>query len=839
LGQEPTVTSQLTTSDADQQGHTPLRQVLAQQAAVADVAQRALEAHHLPGLLAEACAIVARTLSTELVDVLELSEDAQSLRVVAGVGWKPGVVGELVVPAESGSQSGYTLATGGPVISPDLAREERFPVAQVLRDHNARTGVSVRLGSAESPYGVLAAFTAQPTQFSADDVAFMQAIANLLGSAARRIRAEADLRRSRDEMATIVASVADGILVQGPAGKPLYANDAAARLSGFETAEEFLATPWDQMMSGFELLDDEGQPMPEEDLPSRVTLRTGEPSAASLVRFRIRATGEERWSMVQAAPVLNSDGHVAQVVSVFRDVTEQQRAAAAREVVAETVAALSETLSIDEASRRLAELCVPRLADFCIVDLLETDGSVRTAAIAHVDPACVAHGWRMRELQPVSLDSAAGSGAVIRAGTSELVRLTEEQLRQLLPPGEVLDVLIQLGVRSYVCVPLQGRGRPIGALTMVMADSGRHFDTHDLRLAEEIGSRAGVALENARLYEAAEAGRAELEAIIGAMAEGVLLFDERGELRLSNAAAGLMFGGPAPATMSGLRDAVGSPDDAELEGERRIGASGRWADISVYRARQNARDDRPGGSCVVVLRDVTETRTAQQAREAFIGILSHELRTPITTIYGGSQLLERNLDAARRAEIMSDIRAESERLARLVEDLLVMSRAEGGGFEIGDEPVLVQRVLPALIESLVMRWPTLRVEMRLAERLPAVRGDVTYLEQVLRNLLTNAVRYGEGLDDGIEVVGEERHGQVVVRVLDRGPGPGTTSTERLFELFYRAPAAQRVPGGAGIGLFVCRQLVEAMGGRIWARTRDGGGSEFGFELPIIEAEAVD
>jgi signal transduction histidine kinase len=166
-----------------------------------------------------------------------------------------------------------------------------------------------------------------------------------------------------------------------------------------------------------------------------------------------------------------------------------------------------------------------------------------------------------------------------------------------------------------------------------------------------------------------------------------------------------------------------------------------------------------------------------------------------------------------------------------------MSRVERGGVELADEPVLLQRLLPPLVEAMQTRWPGLRVELQLMPGLPAVRGDQTYLEQIVRNLLTNAARYGAGLSRGIVLSVEPGEGRVVVRVLDRGSGPGTDTPERLFELFYRAPAARRVPGGAGIGLFVCRQLVEAMGGTIWARPRDGGGSEFGFDLPVIEADA--
>jgi signal transduction histidine kinase len=226
------------------------------------------------------------------------------------------------------------------------------------------------------------------------------------------------------------------------------------------------------------------------------------------------------------------------------------------------------------------------------------------------------------------------------------------------------------------------------------------------------------------------------------------------------------------------------------------------------------------------------------SKDELVASVSHELRTPITTIYGGSELLDREMATERRAEIIADIRVESERLARLVEDLLVMTRVERDMVETSDEPILIQHLLAEVVGASRNRWSGANVTLNIAERLPAVRGDATYIEQVVRNLLTNAVRYGRGVENGIEVRATGGDGHVFVSVLDSGPGFGGEDPERLFDLFYRSDSARAVPGGAGIGLFVCRQLVEAMGGSIWARERPEGGAEFGFALPIVEADSI-
>ena len=225
----------------------------------------------------------------------------------------------------------------------------------------------------------------------------------------------------------------------------------------------------------------------------------------------------------------------------------------------------------------------------------------------------------------------------------------------------------------------------------------------------------------------------------------------------------------------------------------------------------------------------TEHR-ASELRDAFNGIISHELRTPITSIYGGAKLLarrDRQLEPATRQELIDDLEADADRLYRLVEDLLVLSRSERGTIERGDDPVAVQRVVERVVRSEQQRWPGVRFSAE-TSAVSTARGDETYLEQIMRNLLSNAAKYSG--DGSVHVVVDETTEGVRVRVLDEGPGLDPNETTKLFDLYYRSPATAGTVGGAGIGLFVCRALVEAMGGRIWATTRPEGGAEFGFIL---------
>ncbi len=233
-------------------------------------------------------------------------------------------------------------------------------------------------------------------------------------------------------------------------------------------------------------------------------------------------------------------------------------------------------------------------------------------------------------------------------------------------------------------------------------------------------------------------------------------------------------------------------------------------------------------------------RRAGAFREAFIDVISHELRTPITTILGLTEILARSGRASGElsGELLEDVRSESERLHRLVEDLLVLSRVERGRLDADNEPLETRRLLERVVAHQASDLRSIRIQLRLAPDLPIVAGEATYVEQILRNLLGNAAKYSPA---GTEVIvsARQRGATVEVRVSDDGPGIPAVSRRRAFEMFYRDPDSARTVAGSGIGLFVCASLVEAMGGRIWAKRRPTGGAEFGFTLRVLEADPDD
>jgi K+-sensing histidine kinase KdpD len=246
------------------------------------------------------------------------------------------------------------------------------------------------------------------------------------------------------------------------------------------------------------------------------------------------------------------------------------------------------------------------------------------------------------------------------------------------------------------------------------------------------------------------------------------------------------------------------------------------------------REDLEQGQ-ILVIRDITGSQEHRADRHAYLSILAHELRTPITTIYAGSRVLAQRIRrGAPPDQIATDISLEAARLYDLVEDLLALTRLERELLELSDEPVSVPRAVESAIRAVGTRNPGVPVIPAGVPNPPAVRGDVAYVEHALRNLLTSAIRFG-GLESPVIVRVEPRGDEVAVRVLDRRTDVSPAELGMSFTLVDEPTAPVR--HGLGIPLFVSRRLIEAMGGRVWARPREDGGAELGFALPAYAERA--
>ncbi len=405
--------------------------------------------------------------------------------------------------------------------------------------------------------------------------------------------------------------------------------------------------------------------------------------------------------------------------------------------------------------------------------------------------------------------------------------------------------------------------QPVQAGERTVIDDGLRlavFVASGLLVAALVVGLRGARDRAAREAEAAGDARAQLLTVLDSAAYPIAAVDRDGAILFANNAAAAFFGDPGAATSrpaleaflqrrrapaDGAGRAVPDADHPirrAFDGETSSAASSitlesgeaRWVEIT---ARPIRGEDGAIEGAVVSWRDATTDHDAEQAREAFTAVLAHELRTPITTVFAGSQLLASRGDRmppSVRRDVAADICHEATRLNRIAENLLVLSRVEHGQLEVVCEPVLLDPLVESVVRSEGARWPESRFETAFP---PGPRGPgmaaPAYVELVLRNLLSNAAKYspaGSCITTTIEAAGDGR----IVRVVDEGPGFDPADADRLFELYYRAPVSAAKALGSGVGLYVCRRLVEAMDGRIWARRGATGGAEFCFTLPLAD-----
>jgi PAS domain S-box-containing protein len=267
------------------------------------------------------------------------------------------------------------------------------------------------------------------------------------------------------------------------------------------------------------------------------------------------------------------------------------------------------------------------------------------------------------------------------------------------------------------------------------------------------------------------------------------------------------------------------------EREERIAAGiAGWASVAIDNARlfEEAK------------RTARELKKANAAKDEFLGLVSHELKTPITTIYGNAEVLRRRLerlDTESRVAALHDISNEAERLHRIIDNLLVLARLERGQ-AISAEPLLARRIVERILSEHQHRFPHRTIRMQTDDSVVPIIGEPVYIEQVVRNLLSNAEKYSPR-HAPIDVRIIDAGGRLEVSVLDRGRGVSSDEAELIFTPFYRSPASMHEAGGVGIGLAVCKRLIEAQGGTMWARSRPGGGADIGFSLPAAEDLTLD
>jgi PAS domain S-box-containing protein len=406
------------------------------------------------------------------------------------------------------------------------------------------------------------------------------------------------------------------------------------------------------------------------------------------------------------------------------------------------------------------------------------------------------------------------------------------------------------GTSAAMMVPVKHEGGVVGVV-QVMTDRGR-YSADDLELVEGLVAQMAAAVRNARLQkerrrlEAAEAAaravaaeREQAAQVLEAVGDGIFLVGSDGVVRLWNRAAELVTGVSAERVLGRqLVDVI--PEWDLLAGRIPVaerGAASRYVTLPLdvggrdlwlsFVAVQSA------DGIVYAFRDLTIERRLEEVRNDFVATISHELRTPMAAVYGAAKTLlhrEIELTTEQGRQLLDVIATQADRLTLITEEILLTNKLDRGELRIEHSPVDIVGLVRATVDAMGARLPeppTVAVDVPAA--IGTASGDADRIQQVLVNLLDNAIKYG---GPPVTVRVENANGSVRVSVADSGPGIPPSEQQRIFEKFYRSdPHHTHAPGGTGLGLFISRELVRRMNGRLDVSSEPGVGSTFVFELP--------
>lgn len=422
-------------------------------------------------------------------------------------------------------------------------------------------------------------------------------------------------------------------------------------------------------------------------------------------------------------------------------------------------------------------------------------------------------------------------------GHDDFRRLVTDWRDRPVPPEHAVH-LVMHGEGRMVCAPVV-TDRWLGLLGIAPADARM------TELVEGLASHVANVARRAALGAGLAQREAELDAVIQTLPIPVLTVDGEGRLTRINPPACELFG------LSGSFD-VGRPIEGLLSAPE-VEALLLGRDDAFEREVALGRPARPfravgsrvtdGDGCfarMVALEDVGVIRESKQATSDFVAVMGHELRTPLTVISGFAQTLiarEHELDQGQREQFLAAIANQSGRLTQIVEDLLFLSRERRGEPPaVTPLPVEVDRILEGIVAEFTLRVPDRAVGFEAIGHDWTLRTDRGHLEQVIRHLLDNALKFSDGPVD-VELVGT--FDEVSLVVIDEGPGIFSGDLDRMFEPFVQLDGSStRTHGGAGLGLYVARQLVDALGGTLTCDSRLGVGSRFSVTLPRAAGSPV-
>ncbi len=749
---------------------------------------------------------------------------------------------------------GEAVATGRPVLKRDFARTEQPPPSPSYRGFEEVMDAPIVVHG--EVRGVLGVCSRIAGRFGDDDLDLLEAFAALASLALHNAEAfeersrQAQIQRGFYRIATVLAeplslSATLDALAQaaGEAFGAAYAGVVAPRAGGLRLIGEH-GLP-DALRAALDDGEDSGGDAVRLAADERRLLAS--PRVAEDDRFsgRLRALADEcGYRGLLIVPIEGAEETAGLVLVFFADerTMTDEDLELARHLAGAGRAALerSKLFEAERTSRSLAQ----QLARSGSVLATELDPAAVLDEVVEQAPALLAAdacAIRVADGDELLVTAVAGEGAdAVLGARSDSVGWLSGQVvqsrRQVAvedagsdPALLAADAMLSAGYASYLGVPLIG---PEGSLHGVLSVYGRRprsWRTEEIEALLALAANTSAALSNAELYQRVALEKERSGAILDNIADGIVALDRDGNVVLWNRAAEQVTGvaaaealGRSPQRVLG-RELTGAPFVALARGGTEV-----W--LSVTEAVMRDPAGRVSGR-IFAFRDISAERLVEEMKSSFVSTVSHELRGPLTSIYGFAETLLREdvrFGDEERRIFLGYIASESERLTAIVDALLNVARLDTGDLRVDLVPTDVHSLVSEVVSSAEANVEA--VEHRIVLELPpeplAAEADAEKLRQVLAHLLDNAVRYSP--DGGrVTVAARRKSDTVEFQVVDEGVGIPAGERERIFRKFYSGE--QR--GGTGLGLFIAQGLVSAMGGRIRVESAEGEGSRFAFELP--------
>jgi PAS domain S-box-containing protein len=402
-------------------------------------------------------------------------------------------------------------------------------------------------------------------------------------------------------------------------------------------------------------------------------------------------------------------------------------------------------------------------------------------------------------------------------------------------------------VRSLLVVPLAARNKIIGTINVDDKEANA-FDYAQERLLTIAAAQAGIMIENAQLFAKISAEQEQMQTIIQNMADGVLLIDNHGTIITCNATLAMMLDmHPGQIINQNINTSQLHPNLASITAtttqRARTGVLVREVNIETPRPRTLqvfstvTFDDRKNSVGEVrLVHDVTRERQLEQLKDDFFSTISHDLRTPLFSIHGFAQLMleEDDLDRPTQKEFLTTIQRQAQQLGEMVDNLLDLSKLDAGKLEFEKTSLSLLDLIHQTLLKLqgFAHQQEVKLTPNLPAQLPAIDGDAQRLEQVLTNLIGNAIKFSPA-GSQVVVSAVAMNSRILVQIKDEGVGISAEELDQIFSRYYQASGSKRTMKGSGLGLHIAKKIVEEHGGQIWAESNIGQGSTFSFTLPLF------